>query len=120
MHLVRTKKYNESIVRKDREGPSLTIGCSILFTGDHGLWVEEAAVLASAYLINHVRLEIDVDGTWNMFARRRFREKCAEAVIFRGGFCTFKAAIGLYPSYYTTRRNMTGKVARTLNPCSTV
>lgn len=119
MHLVRTEKKDESIARKDK-GPLLTIGCSVLFAGDHGLWVEEAAVLASAYLINHVRLEIDVDGAWNMFARRRFREKCAEAVIFRGGFCTFKAAIGLYPSYYTTRKNMTGKVARTLNPCSTV
>ena len=59
--------------------------------------MEEAAVFASAHLINHVRLEIDVDGAWNMLARRRFREKGAEAIVFDRSLWTSKAAIGLYP-----------------------
>ena len=63
--------------------------------------MEEAAVFASAHFINDVRLEIDVEGAWNMLSGRRLRKKCAEAQSTVGGI--FKAAVGLYPFRYMTR-----------------
>ena len=66
--------------------------------------MEKAAVFAGAHLINDVRLEIDVEGAWNVLSRRRFREKCAEAVGTVRGI--FKATVGLYPFQYMTRKNI--------------
>ena len=40
----------------------------ILLARDHLLWVEEVAVGASADLIDNIGLEVDIDGTGDMFA----------------------------------------------------
>ena len=40
----------------------------ILLARDHLLWVEEVAVGASADLIDNIGLEVDIDGTGNIFA----------------------------------------------------
>jgi hypothetical protein len=37
-----------------------TVGRGIFFASDHGLWVETAAIFASAHLVDDVRLKIDV------------------------------------------------------------
>jgi hypothetical protein len=46
-----------------------TIGCSIFFASDHGLRMEKAAIFASAYLIDDVRLKVDVKRPRNVLAR---------------------------------------------------
>lgn len=66
--------------------------------------MEEAAVFAGAHLINNIRLEIDVEGAWNMLSRRRFREKCAEAHSTVRDI--WKTTVGLYIFHYMTRGNI--------------
>jgi hypothetical protein len=48
--------------------PSSVVVGSILFSGDHLLWVEETSVCASADFINDIGLEIGVDGARDIFA----------------------------------------------------
>lgn len=53
----------------------------ILLARDHVLGVEKATVGAGADLIDHIGLEITVDGTGNIFALASFREESAESVV---------------------------------------
>ena len=48
--------------------PTSVVVRSVLLTRDHLLGVEKAAVGASANLVDHIRLEIGVDGAWNVLA----------------------------------------------------
>merc|ERR1719326_88511 len=53
----------------------------ILFAGDQLLGVVQLAVGTSADLIDHSRLEVDVDGTGNVFAGTSLREEGVEGII---------------------------------------
>jgi hypothetical protein len=59
--------------------------------------VEQFAVLARADFINHIRLQVDVKRTRNVFPRCRFRKEGAETVstITSYNIITLKTAIWL-------------------------
>jgi hypothetical protein len=58
----------------------LTVIGSILLASDEGLRMEETAVGSRADLVDHVGLEIDVQGAGYVLARRRLREEGAETL----------------------------------------
>jgi hypothetical protein len=62
-------------------------------TSNHGLGVEEATEGARANLINDIGLEIDIERTRDMLARRGLREEGGEAIIL--GSAVLKTTIGL-------------------------
>ena len=57
--------------------------------------MEEAAIGAVANLIDDIRLEIDVERTRHVFARRGLGEEGAEAIIVLGRRIVRKTTIGL-------------------------
>merc|ERR1712038_1388768 len=57
------------------------IVCSILLSSDQLLWVEQLPVSASSDLVNHSRLQIHKNSSWNMLACTSLGEKGVEGVI---------------------------------------
>jgi hypothetical protein len=62
-------------------------------TSNHGLGVEEATEGTRANLINDIGLEIDIERTRDVLARRGLREEGGEAIIL--GSAVLKTTIGL-------------------------
>jgi len=59
----------------------------ILLSSDEGLWVEERAVLAGPDGVDHVGLEVDVDGARDVFAAARLGEEGREAIVGLASGC---------------------------------
>ena len=57
--------------------------------------MEETAVNASSNLIDDIRLEVNVEGTGNVFSGRGFREEGAEPIITGGDRISGQTTIGL-------------------------
>ena len=79
----------------------LTVVRGILLPSDHRLGMEKTPVRAGTNFIDHIRLKVDVEGTWHVLSRRRLREESAEAIItLRGrsrvGQTTIRLKIPLY------------------------
>jgi hypothetical protein len=57
----------------------------IFLASDEGLWVEKATVCTRSNLIDDIRLEVNIEGTGDVFSSRSFREESAESIITRRG-----------------------------------
>lgn len=75
---------------------SVVVG-SILLAANHMLGVEQASVGAGSDLVDHVGLEIAVDGTWDVLALAYIGSRTRQM-----GFVTVRVCIGI--SYQSRRR----------------
>ena len=62
-----------------------TVAGGVLLASDKSLGVEETPVGARPDFVDHVGLEVNIQGSGHMLARRRFREESAKSVIVSGG-----------------------------------
>ena len=56
---------------KTRRGKR-TVAGSVLLAGNKGFWVEKTAVGAGSNLIDDIRLEVNIEGTGDVFSGRSF------------------------------------------------
>ena len=61
--------------------PAGEIVRSILLTGDQLLRVEQLTVRTSADLIDHRRLQVDEDASWDMLSGARLGEERVESIV---------------------------------------
>jgi hypothetical protein len=82
--------------------------------------VEQTPERASSDFIDDVRLQIDIEGTGNMFSGGSLRKEGAKAVIAGRGSSLGKTAIGLYKDLSAASSRKAYMRSFTLRPCSTV
>ena len=75
--------------------PGVVIG-GIFFTGDKLFWVEELSVSARSDLVDNGWLQINENGSWNVFTRTSLREKGVETVVAAAnGFIAWHLSVWL-------------------------
>jgi hypothetical protein len=75
--------------------PGVVIG-GIFFTGDKLFWAKELSVSARSDLVDNGWLQINENGSWNVFTRTSLREKGVETVVAAAnGFIAWHLSVWL-------------------------
>lgn len=73
----------------------LTVICSVLFSADQRLGVEQRAIDTGANFVNNTRFEINVQRSGDVFSGASLGKESAKTVVARGWGVIDEPAVGL-------------------------